>query len=318
MGPLSFLTPLAALVAVAGILPLLAFLRRERRARHVREALGLGEPPIGPRRRIVAALVAVPALAGLAAAQPVIDRSKSRAARADAEVFFVVDTSKSMIASAGLEEPTRIDRARATALEIRNRLPGVPAGLASLTNRTLPHLFPTIDERSFAATLHKSIGIERPGPTVSSLLATELTTLEAVARYRFFLPAARKRLVVVLTDGETQPVKPRLAGALREARVATIFVHVWSADERIFLTTAPDPYYRPDPSSRRVLAQTADLVGGAAFAEDDVEGIVARAQAELGDGPTRPRSQRDLLAFMPWVTLAAFFPLGFVLLRRNV
>lgn len=315
--PLSFLTPLAALVALTGVVPLVAFLRRERRARRVRQILGLAEPPDGPRRRIVAALVAVSALTGVAAAQPVIDRSTTRQERADAELLFVLDTSRSMLAAAGPDDPTRIERARTTALRLRERLGEVPAGLASMTDRTLPHLFPTVDELSFASTLFKSIGIERPGPTIHSTLATDLNALAAVARESFFSPSARRRLLVVLTDGEALEVKAALAD-LREDRIRTFFVHIREGDEAIFLTSKPEPQYRPDPSSERVLAQAARLSGGAVFAEDDVDAVVARARAELGEGPTRPRRQRDLLALMPYVTLAAFLPLGFVLLRRNV
>jgi hypothetical protein len=317
MGALTFLTPLAALAALAGLVPLAAFLRREQRARRVRETLGLAEPPPRGRRMLVAALVAVSVLTGAAAAQPVIDRSKARGERADAEMLVVVDTSRSMLAAAGPDDPTRIDRARTTAIRLREELAEVPAGLATLTDRTLPHLFPTIDDQSFATTLFKSIGIERPGPTIHSTLATDLTALASVGREGYFSPRARKRLLVVLTDGETLPVKPGL-GNLANARVSTVFVHVWGSDEAIYLTTKAEPEYRPDPSSRGVLANAAALVDGAVFDEDEFDAVVARARENLGRGPIRPRTQRDLLALMPYVMLAALLPLGFVLLRRNV
>jgi hypothetical protein len=317
VGGFSFLTPLAALVALAGVVPLVAFLRRERRAGRVRETLGLAEPPPRGRRMLVAALVAVSVLTGAAAAQPVIDRSKAREERADAEMLVVIDTSRSMLAAAGADEPTRIDRARTTAIRLREELAGIPAGLATLTDRTLPHLFPTIDDQSFASTLFKSIGIERPGPTIHSTLATDLTGLATIGREGYFSPSARKRLLVVLTDGETLPVKPGL-GNLAKARVSAIFVHLWGSDEAIYLTTEAEPEYRPDPSSRGVLANAAALVDGAVFDEDEFEAVVARAREDLGQGPMRPRSQRDLFALMPYVMLAALLPLGLVLLRRNL
>lgn len=314
---LSFLTPFAALVAIAGAVPLLVFLGRERRGRRVRETVGLGEPPRGPRRRLVAALVAIPVLLGLAAAQPVWDRSTARHERADAEAIFVLDTTRSMLASAGPEDPTRIDRARSAAIAVSGRLDGVPAGLASLTDRTLPHLFPTIDPQTFAATLHRSIGIERPGPGINSTLATDLSSLGAVGREGFFSPSARHRLLVVLTDGETLDVKPAI-GALRDAGIRTLFVHVWDAEEGIYVTTEPEPQYRPDASSAGWLDRAAELVDGAVFEEDELDAVVARAQRELGRGPERRRPQRDLLALMPFVTLGALLPLGFVLARRNL
>ena len=318
MGTLTFLTPFAALVALAGVLPLVVSLRRERRAKRVRTTLGLAEPPSGQGRWLLAALVAVPALTGLAAAQPVLDRSQSRPERTDAEIFFVVDTTRSMLAAAGPDGPTRVDRARSAAREIRSRFPQVRAGLASLTDRTLPHIFPTIDVAAFRSTLSRSLGIERPPPAGYATVATDLGALAAVGRQSYFSPASRRRLLVVLTDGETGKVEPGLAVALRKAQIRTAFVHVRQDGESVYVTSAAEHQYRSDPSSGPALARLAVAVGGAVFSEDDVRGVVEYASAQLGEGPTRPRSQRDLLALMPYATLAAFAPLAFVLRRRNL
>ena len=54
------------------------------------------------------------------------------------------------------------------------------------------------------------------------------------------------------------------------------------------------------------------------FAEGDVGEAAQHVRAQLGEGPTRPREQRDLLALMPYVTLAAFLPLALLLRRRNL
>lgn len=317
MGPISFLTPVAALVALLGILPLAAFLGRERRGRRVRQTLGLAEPARGPGRLLLAALVAVPLLAGVAAAQPVIDRSETLQERADAEVFFVLDTSRSMLAAEGPEEPTRFQRARAAALELRTRLAEVPAGLAQMTDWTLPHLFPTVGASSFRATLSRSIDVGSAGSSGSDVLSTDLNALDVFARQDLFSPEARRRLVVVLTDGESERVEPGLAALDREG-IRTLFVHVWGAEESIFLPSGAEPQYRPDPTSERTLAQAAALVDGAVFDENDLSAAAARARHELGDGPTRPRKQRDLIALMPYVTLVAVVPLALVLRRRNL
>jgi hypothetical protein len=317
VGPISFLTPVAALVALAGILPLAAFLGRERRGRRVRETLGLSEPARGPGRLLLAALVAVPLLAGVAAAQPVIDRSETLQERADAEVFFVLDTSRSMLAAEGPEEPTRFQRARAAALELRTRLAEVPAGLAQMTDWTLPHLFPTVGASSFRATLSRSIEVGSAGSSGSDLLSTDLNALDVFARQDLFSPEARKRLLVVLTDGESERVEPGLAALDREG-IRTLFVHVWGAEESIFRPSGAEPQYRPDPTSEQTLAQAATLVDGAVFDEGNVGGVAAQARRELGEGPTRPRKQRDLFALMPYVMLAAAVPLALVLRRRNL
>jgi hypothetical protein len=317
MGPISFLTPVAALVALLGILPLAAFLGRERRGRRVRQTLRLAEPARGSGRLLLAALVAVPLLAGVAAAQPVIDRSETLQERADAEVFFVLDTSRSMLAAEGPDEPTRFQRARASALELRTRLAEVPAGLAQMTDWTLPHLFPTVGASSFRATLSRSIDVGSAGSSGSDILSTDLNALDVFARQDLFSPEARKRLLVVLTDGESKRVEPGLAVLDREG-IRALFVHVWGAEESIFLPSGAEPQYRPDPTSELTLAQAATLVDGAVFDENDLSAAAARARRDLGDGPTRPRKQRDLIALMPYVTLLAVVPLALVLRRRNL
>lgn len=317
MGSVSFLTPLAALVALAGLVPLAAFVGRERRARRVRETLRLADPAPRPSRWTLAALLAVPALSGLAAAQPVLDRSTPLEERADAEIFFVLDVSRSMLAAGGPEEPTRFERARAAALDVRGRLTEVPAGLAQMTDLAVPHLFPTSDASTFRSTLSRSIGAGALGSRSNAILATDLSALAAFAREDYFSPATRRRLLVVLTDGETRTVEPGLA-VLRRAGIRALFVHVWGTDESIFQPSGAEPQYRPDPSSGETLAHVARLVGGAVFDEGDVDGVVARARRELGEGPTRLREQRDLLALMPFATLAAALPLALIIRRRNL
>lgn len=311
----SFLTPLAALVALVGLAPLAAFVARERRGRRVRRTLRLADPPRD--RTLLAALIAVPLLAGIAAAQPVIDRAKPLAERSDAQIFFALDTSRSMLAATGPNDPTRFDRARAAAIAIRTRLAEVPAGVAQFTDWTVPHLFPTVDAATFRTTLEKSVGVGSLGSQGTGVVATDLTALAAFARDNYFTPGARKRLLVVLTDGESAKIKAGLA-ALRRAGIRAIFVQLWDGEESIWRPEGAEPQYRPDPTSRGTLAEAATLVDGAVFDEDDIGGIVTRARAELGRGPTRPREQRDLVALMPYVMLAAAVPLAGLLRQRNL
>jgi hypothetical protein len=313
----SFLTPLAALVALIGIPPLMVFLARERRARHVRQVLRVDDSPPRVRTWLLAALVAVSALTGIAAAQPVIDRSQPLRERTDAEAFFVFDTSRSMLAAASPSAPTRLDRAQAAASAIRAQLPDVPTGIAQFTDWTVPHLFPTVDPATFRLVMESSVYVESLGSRESSTVATDLSALAAVAGDSFFSPAATRRLLVVFTDGESQPITPRLAELQRDG-IRTIFVRFWGADESIWRPKGAEPQYRPDPSSAPTLAQAAALVDGTVYDGDDIGAVVRSAQSELGSGPTRPREQRDLFALMPYVMLAALLPLGFVLRQRNL
>ena len=76
--------------------PLAVFWGRRRRADAVRSALRLGRPGRRSWVALAACLAAVPVLVGVAAAQPVITSARTVPQRSDAEVFVVVDTSRSM------------------------------------------------------------------------------------------------------------------------------------------------------------------------------------------------------------------------------
>lgn len=317
MGPVSFLTPPAALVALVGLAPIAVFLRRERRAGAARRVLLLAEPPSKTRVRLLSAIVATAALSGIAAAQPVIDRSSPLPERTDAEIFFAFDTSRSMLAADGADQPTRLERAHALASAIRSQLSDVPAGIAQFTDWSVPHLFPTVDPSTFRHVLERSVYVESLGSRDTDVVATDLNALAAFAGDGYFSPAARKRVLVVLTDGESPPVTPSLA-QLTRAGIHTSFVRVWDGDESIWRPKGAEPRYRPDPSSSRTLRRAAAVVDGAAFDEHEAGDVVRWARGELGDGPTRPREKRDLFALMPYVMLAAVLPLGLLLRHRSL
>ena len=317
MSPVSFLTPLAALVALIGLAPVAVFLRRERRARAVRDVLRLAEPPSRPRAWLLAAIVATAALSGIAAAQPVIDRSSPLVERTDAEIFFALDTSRSMLAAEGADQPTRLGRAHGIASAIRSQLPAVPAGIAQFTDWTVPHHFPTVNPSTFRHVLERSVYVESLGSRETDVVATDLNALAAFAGGSYFSPEASRRVLVVLTDGESPPVRTGLA-RLRRTGIRTSFVHVWGSDESIWRPKGAEPQYRPDASSSRVLAQAAGVVDGRVFDEDRTADIVRWARTELGEGRTRPREQRDLFALMPYVLIAAVVPLGLLLRSRNL
>jgi hypothetical protein len=300
-----------------GLLPIAVFFRRELRARAVRRVLQLPEPPSKSRAWLLSALVATALLAGVAAAQPVIQRSQPAPERTDAEIFFAFDTSRSMLAAAAPEEPTRFERARTIASAVRGRLPEVPAGIAQFTDWTVPHLFPTVDASTFSLVLDRSVYVESLGSRETSVVATDLNALAAFAGDSYFSPDAQKRVLIVLTDGESPAPTTRLV-QLSRAGIRTSFVHVWDEDESIWRPKGAEPQYRPDRSSQRVLDQAAALVDGAVFDEHQVGEVVRWARGELGEGPTRPSEGRDLVALMPYVMLAAALPLGLIVRSRNL
>jgi hypothetical protein len=318
---LSILTPWGALLAVAVVVPLLALRRIRRRARDARTTLGVAQP----RRRSLAAplagLVFGGLLLALAATQPVLAWTKDRTVRTDAEAFVVLDVSRSMLAQGNLDSPQRIERAKLAAIELRRALPDVPVGIASLTDRVLPHLFPSTDEKVFAATIDRSLAIERPPPRSSFLTgATSLNALATIRGLRYFTPTSTSRLVIVLTDGESDPVANARLGGLfrRDPPIDLVFVQFWAEDEKVFSRGAPEPQYVPDPNARGVLDRLAASTHGAVYSEGQIGAAADKSRELLGRGPTVVQGERaGKLVLAPYLAVAALFPFGLLLWRRD-
>jgi hypothetical protein len=319
---MAFLTPLGALLVLLVAVPVVAFLLGERGRQRVQQLLRLAEPSSRVRLAPAAAVVVVGALLSLAATQPTLVRRSQQRVRTDAEAWFVLDTSLSMKAATSPGSPTRFQRAQALALRLRDELGDIPVGLASITDRALPHLFPTPDSDTFGVTLHKAIGIERPPPTDG--FSTRITTLGSIARIatdNFFSPTARKRLLVVFTDGETKPfLDQSLSTVFREPPgVHAVFVRVWGANEHVFDGRRPDPLYRPDPLSETYIQQLAETTGGVAVDSGDFGDIVKASRDALGSGPTEVLSnEQRRMELAPYLAGFALLPLGFLLYRRNI
>jgi VWA domain-containing protein len=316
---LAFLTPLAALAILVVIVPLLSVLAGRLRDARARHSLGLPRPSIAAQVAVPVAIVLALVLAGIAAAQPVIQHGVPRRARTDAQVYVLLDISRSMAAAKASHAPDRLDRAKRFAVALRGRLPTVPVGVAAFTDRVLPLEFPTADPSSFATVVRKAVAIDAPAP--QRYYADRATSFDALAQFAeedYFDPDVRHRAVVVLTDGESQPVSPSLADTLRRPPgVHVVFVHVADAGDKLWTTGLPDPNYHADPASGAFLQRVADSVHGSAVSADDVAGAAAAVRASLGNGPVMTLTEPARLALMPYVTLAAFLPLAFVLWRRN-
>jgi hypothetical protein len=317
---LAFLTPLASLAVLLAGIPLAAWLLLVKRDAVARRLLSLPTPLRSSRFGPAAAIAVAAALIGVAAAQPVIQHKTTHRERTDAEAWVVFDISLSMAASQGPHARDRLERARRFALALRPRLQSIPVGVASLTDRVLPNLFPTPDESAFAGDVERAIGVNSPPPQrFYANRATELDALTSLVTSAYFRPQTRYRAVIVLTDGESLPVSPTLAVMMRKPPgVHLIFVHIWNPNDRIYTTTVPDPNYRPDPNSGAFLQRVAAAVHGTAVSEGDVRGATAAARAALGAGPIARVTETARVALMPWVTLAAFAPLAFLLWRRNL
>jgi hypothetical protein len=312
---MTLLSPLGLLVAFAAALPLAAWLAGERRSDRVRSALGLTAP--GGRNRVRAgAAAAVVALLGLACAQPALVRDEERRARTDAAAMVVVDVSRSMQAAAAPGSPPRLARARRLAVQIREGLDDVPVGLAGMTDRALPLLFPSIDPDTFDQTARRALASESPPPRDVNGVATTLGALADAARGNLFLPTDERRVLVLLTDGESRPFdEGEVARALRSAHIDLVVMRVGSGDDRVFREGGtPELLYRPDPRANETLRLLADAAGGTAVPEGDASAAVRATRAALGEGPTRSiGGERRLVLLAPWLALLALAPLAIAL-----
>jgi hypothetical protein len=316
-----FLTPLAALVALALLLPLAAFVIAERRVSTVRRLLSLEPPRSGVDVATLVALAAVIVLLALVAAQPALSRTKTQRVRTDAAALFVVDVSQSMAASSGPTGRTRLARALADAARLRRAIPGVPSGVATLTDRVLPNLLPVGDPAAFDSTLTHSLAIEEPPPKDQSVRATSFGALGEIPSAGFFDPSAKHRTVVLLTDGESAPFDASAVGRALGGNPGTklLTVQLWRPKEAIYSPAGRvDPSYRPDPSSKDDLARLAAATHGEAFTERQLGNAASSLKKTFGAGPTRAEGRtRSTHPLAPYLALLALLPLAFILRGRG-
>lgn len=318
---MTFLTPLAALAGLAAVLPLAAWAAGRRHAVAVGRTLGL--PPPGPRQAVRAwAAAGAIVVLGLAAAQPALTHNPSARIRMDAAALFVFDTSRSMAASTTPRAPTRLDRAVAAAQRLRAAIPDVPSGVATLTDRVLPDLLPVADIASFDAVAGRAVAIEGPPPAGTDIRATTYSALGDIAAGDFFPAKTTTRLIVLLTDGESNPVDTsELARALSPARgYRLIAVRFWRSDESVFKPSGqPEAAYRPDPLGRVVLGDVAAALGGRAFDEAGIGAAASYLRQTAGSGPTTaaPASAPARTPLAPYLALLALFVLALALVPRQ-
>jgi hypothetical protein len=319
---LSFLSPAAGLVSVAVVPALLAAAGAERRSRALCRLLGLSARGVASFLWTALALAGCAACLALAAAQPVVGKVRPVEGRRDAQALFVFDISRSMLAAAGASAPTRFMRARAAARAVRAQLPDLPVGVVSMTDRVLPHLFPTLGLGVFDATLDDALGIERPPPDrLGRGRATSLGSLDLLATRNFFGENASRRVAVVFTDGESLPYDPvDLRDKLGQGNVSLVVVRIWAPEERIYDARGNVlAAYRPDPGAQTALDRDMALVGARVFRPADVDGVAEAVRSAVGSGPVGPAG-RELrtTALAPYAVLGSFFPLAFLLWRRNL
>ena len=305
-----FLTPRGALLALTAAVPFGALALASRRERRAREVLGLAAPGRGRRWWPTLAVTAVAGLLGVAASQPVLRTTSTIRVRTDAQALYVIDISRSMLASRAPGARTRITRARDDAIRLRDELIDIPSGVATITDRVLPDLLPVPDRGTFEQTIRQAVQVDNPPPATDAVTATNLGALGALGTQSFFAPSASHRVAIVFTDGESRPFDVnQTARAL--GHVTPIFVHIWSPGEDIFAASGhPEAAYHPDASSTEVLAGLAQAGRGKTFGEGELGAAASAVRAALGSGPThREGLTLTTRALAPYIALAALLPL---------
>ena len=303
---MTFLTPLGALVAVAALFPVAAVIAARARTEVVRRRLGLPAPDRATELRPLLGAAAI-ALLGLAAAQPASTSTVRPATRTDVQAVFVLDISRSMAAAESPSSPSRLDRAVSAAVRLRNTIAAVPSGVLTMTDRVLPDLFPVADVSGFDAVVERAVQIESPPPRSTAPRATSYSALAQIASGNVFPPSASKRIVVLLSDGESEPVQTSdLARALSGYRFMS--VRFWNAHESIYVAGGKvETAYRPDPASAATASDLATALGGRSFDEADLRAAAAYLRSLAGSGPSAPgaATEQRRLPLAPYVALLA-------------
>ena len=323
MPDITFLTPAAASSGSALSSAIAVLLAAEARRRRRRAALGLvpRAPRCGRDRDRRARARRGPARARGGAAGRLAGASRREAAT-DAEALFVFDISRSMVARQRAAARRRGSRARATAAkELRAAMPEVPVGVASVTDRVLPHLFPTTSANAFTATVDRAIGIERPPPDRSG--RGRVTAFGSLAGARDEQLLRRRRGARGSRSSSPTarpPVRPRdAARAARRGRVRTTSSASGTPTSASTTQRGRQSSYRPSAASRSVLDRVVrEIGGGVVVSEQEVEAAVSAAKARLGAG-----SDRDARPGAPGGLAGAVrrccgcVSVALVLLRRN-
>ena len=317
LGRITVEDPWAALVGLVAVVPLAAALLTAHRSRRVARALGLESASlrVGPAATAVLACLAL----AVAATRPVLVDGK-RSMRADSEVVFIVDVSRSMLAAASPNGPTRLDRARAAVLRLRDAVPNVPAGVSGITDRVLPYSFPSPDRATFAEVVDRSVAIESPPANTGGGLVVLATSFDALTQLDrgFFSEGIGHRACVVVTDGES--TSPTQTPGRRTCTF--IFVQVGDAEERIYGGDRGfDARYRPDPNAGSTLEQLAGATGGRVWPVTRIDAVADALREVVDTGPTTrvPSTSegRSLAAYPAGLALALTVALAIGAVRRR-
>jgi hypothetical protein len=171
--------------------------------------------------------------------------------------------------------------------------------------------------------LERAVTIENPPPATQAVVATSDAALDDIATGNYFESRVTHRVIVLLTDGESNPFDPGALGSELGVKHGYRFLAIrfWNANESVFDANGrPEPGYHPDPTGRVLLAQLATALGGRFFEESQAGSAASYLHQVVGRGATgRARlvlGQRALAPYVAGLALAlllvSVLPLGLV------
>ena len=190
----------------------------------------------------------------------------------------------------------RYHRARHAALRFREELAEVPFGIATMTDRVLPHLFPSVNEDAFLRRWR-----DRSASTGRRRRATSSRRRPGWSRSSRSRSAATSRrprgtgLLVVLTDGESVPVSgARLAAASAGLRASIpSSCTCGRATSACMRGARSSPSTAPTRAPARSSRAVAGAVGGEVYGENDLDDAIAKARELVGEGELRAARARS-------------------------
>ncbi len=182
----------------------------------------------------------------------------------------------------------------------------MPSGIATLTDRVLPDLLPVTDVAAFDSVLTQAVAIESPPPVDTlGVRVTTYTALENVGGGNYFEPGVTRRVVVLLSDGESLPFDPRAISAQLPPAFGyrLLAIRFWAADEGVYGANGRrEPGYHPYSGGKVLLAQLAAAIRGRSYEEADLGQAADYLHQIVGTGRTvaarRAASVRTLAPFV--------------------
>jgi hypothetical protein len=234
--------------------------------------------------------------------------------------------------------PSRLEQAQSAAIRLRNGIPEVPSGIATLTTDVLPQLLPTADVPTFDSTVERVLAIEQPPPPILGYgtLGTSFGPLSYVRGQGYFGPAAKHRLIVLLTDGESAPYDPAATAAAltqpsnaspfsgiqtqTDAPISLVIVRLGAPSDHVYAPNGTiDAAYRAEPHAAAIVSTLAAQARGGAYTQSSLGSAGRAMRRMLGTGREVARGSRTTtLGFARYLALAALVAAAIVVWRRNL